>query len=41
MAELEPYVKSLLDPGSAMTKLVLQHARSVTLNHGTVGYVPR
>ena len=29
MAELEPYVSDILDPGCAPTKLVLQYARSM------------
>ena len=41
LEELTPYVKSLLQPGSSITKLVLQHARSVYANDGSVSYVPR
>ena len=39
--ELQPYVMPLLDPGAAVTKLVLQHARSVVANDGSVSYVAR
>lgn len=41
MAELTPYVADLLEPGSAASKLVLQHARSVVANDGSVSYVSR
>ena len=39
--ELAPYVKPLLEPGKDATKLVLQHARSVYANDGSVSYVSR
>ena len=39
--ELEPYVRGLVDPSSSTTKLVLQFARSVTANDGSVSYVSR
>lgn len=39
--ELTPYVRPLLDPGAAPTKLVLQFARSVYANDGSLTYVSR
>ena len=41
LEELAPYVKDLVDPTTAPTKLVLQFSRSVTANDGSVSYVSR
>lgn len=41
MAELEPYVNDILDPGCAPTKLVLQYARSMGASDGEAKYVSR